>query len=179
MELIDEMPFENGPKLFQRQFFSDDRGSFEMLFQETVFRGHFHDFPHLKQINGIRARRGALRGFHASEIGSNHWKVVTCVKGKVIDAMMDLRRESTSFGKVRFAEIDEKSGLSLVIPPGFGHAVQSLTEDSLTIYGTNIEYENNEEFEINPIVGEWSGNWIQPTIVSERDRIAPVLSEIY
>ena len=179
MELIDEMPFERGPKLFQRQVFLDDRGSFEMLFQETIFRAHFHDFPQIRQINGIRAKRGALRGFHASKINVNHWKVVTCVKGKVLDAMIDLRTESSSFGKVRFAEIDEKSGLSLVIPPGFGHAVQSLTEDSLTIYGTNIEYENNEEFEVNPIAGDWSPNWIQPTILSDRDRMAPNLSELY
>ena len=75
--------------------------------------------------------------------------------------------------------IGEKSGLSLVIPPGFGHAVQSLTEDSLTIYGTNIEYKNNAEFEVNPIDGNWSLNWIQPTIVSDRDRMAPKLNDLY
>lgn len=179
MELINEMPFEGGPRLFQRKLFSDNRGTFEMLFQETIFKTHFHNFPSLRQINVIRAKKGALRGFHSSEVSKNHWKVVTCVSGIVLDAILDLRKESSTFKQVRFAVIGEKSGLSLVIPPGFGHAVQSLTEDSLTIYGTNIEYKNNAEFEVNPIDGNWSLNWIQPTIVSDRDRMAPKLNDLY
>jgi dTDP-4-dehydrorhamnose 3,5-epimerase-like enzyme len=40
---------------------------------------------------------------------------------------------------------------TLIIPPGFGHAVQGLSAESLVVYGTNVEYANNKEFEINPI----------------------------
>ena len=179
VELLDELPFELGPKLFQREVFRDKRGSFEMLFQEDVIKSHFQNFPSMKQINSIWAVKGALRGFHSAESGKNHWKIVTCIVGKVLDAVMDLRESSVTFGQVRFAEIDSMYPESLVIPPGFGHAVQSLTSNSLTIYATNIEYKDNDEFAIHPVNGKWGANWIKPTILSERDSMGNNLNHFF
>jgi dTDP-4-dehydrorhamnose 3,5-epimerase len=66
---------------------------------------------------------------------------------------------------------------TLVIPPGFGHAVQGLSQRSLVVYGTNVEYANNKEFEINPLDSNWINHWKEPVILSERDRLAPSFDE--
>jgi dTDP-4-dehydrorhamnose 3,5-epimerase len=170
-----EQLFQNGPVVFTRNKFSDHRGSFEMIFEDSALREIYPQFPALLQVNALWANYGALRGVHAAARSQNHWKVVSCVAGAVREAVVDLRRESASFGKMRSVDISEDTPATLVIPPGFGHAVQGLSKQSLVVYGTNIEYANNKEFEINPTDLDWVQSWEKPIILSERDRLAPSL----
>jgi dTDP-4-dehydrorhamnose 3,5-epimerase len=140
--------FENGPVVLYREKFTDHRGSFEMIFQNTELRRNFPQIPELLQINAIWAHRGALRGVHAAPLRENHWKVLTCVLGSVRDAVVDLRSKSASFGELRTIDLSTDEPATLIIPPGFGHAVQGLSAESLVVYGTNVEYANNKEYEI-------------------------------
>jgi hypothetical protein len=148
-----------------------------MIFEDTQFRTVYPEFPKLLQINALWANCGALRGVHAALRSENHWKVVTCVYGSVRDAVVDLRPGSPSFGEMRAIDIKDAAPMTLVIPPGFGHAVQGLTKKSLVVYGTNVEYVNNKEFEINPLSNDWERTWSQPIILSARDQSAPVMSD--
>lgn len=145
-----------------------------MLLQESEIKHHFPDFPGFSQINLIEGKRNSLRGIHAARPVDGHWKVVTCLKGRVRDAVLDLRFGTPTFGKINWIDLDAADQKIVVIPPGFGHAVQSLTESSITIYGTNIEYANNKEFEIYPMCEEWEGIWESSPILSKRDSEAPV-----
>lgn len=169
--------FENGPVVLSREKFIDDRGSFEMIFENTELRRCFPQIPELLQINAIWAHGGALRGVHAAPLSENHWKVITCVLGSVRDAVVDLRAKSASFGELRTVDILADEPRTLIIPPGFGHAVQGLSPESLVVYGTNVEYANNKEFEINPLNSTWVDNWKKPMILSKRDELAPSFTE--
>ena len=169
--------FENGPVVLPREKFVDDRGSFEMIFENTELRRCFPQIPELLQINAIWAHGGALRGVHAAPFSENHWKVIACVLGSVRDAVVDLRAKSASFGELRTVDILADEPGTLIIPPGFGHAVQGLSPESLVVYGTNVEYANNKEFEINPLNSTWVDNWKKPIILSKRDELAPSFTE--
>ena len=169
--------FNNGPVVLPREKYLDHRGSFEMIFEDSAVREIYPEFPKLLQVNALWANYGAIRGVHAAAKRENHWKVVTCVFGSVREAVVDLRTGSASFGEMRSLDISELEPSTLVIPPGFGHAVQSLSQRSLVVYGTNVEYENNREFEINPMDEKWIEYWNEPIILSERDRLAPSLNE--
>lgn len=165
--------FKDGPVVLSRLRHSDQRGSFEMIFEDAAIREIYPQFPVILQVNALWASSGALRGVHAASRKCNHWKVVTCVYGSVREGVIDLRKESSSFGKMESIDISEADLLTLVIPPGFGHAVQGLSKQSLVIYGTNIEYANNKEFEINPTDSSWEKIWEKPIVLSERDKSAP------
>jgi dTDP-4-dehydrorhamnose 3,5-epimerase len=169
--------FEDGPVVLFRKKFVDQRGSFEMIFQNTEFQKVFPQIPELVQTNAIWALRGALRGVHSAPLRENHWKVVTCVHGSVRDAVVDLRAKSPSFGELRTIDILADAPATLIIPPGFGHAVQGLSPESIVVYGSNVEYSNNKEFEINPINPRWVENWRKPIILSARDELAPSFAE--
>lgn len=174
MSIVTLSQIADGPVIFEREKFFDARGSFEMVFQIEEMKQIFPDLPEMIQFNLLNGVMGSLRGFHGASIEKNHWKILTCAKGVVKDAVLDLRKESLTFGKIALIEISADSKKTLVIPPGFAHGVQSLTENSLTIYGTNIPYRLNNEFEINPLSGNWFQLWENPVILSKRDSNAPL-----
>ena len=173
MPSIPSAIFENGPKIFCRDLYNDSRGGFEMIIEMEKIRQDFPDIPDLQQVNAIHGVAKALRGFHASQIVDNHWKLVTCIRGSVRDAMLDLRFNSPTFGQVQIVEMDAGEGIMAVIPPGFGHAVQSLSGDSITIYATNIPYVRNREFSINPLSEPWISYWDEGAVISQRDIESP------
>ena len=173
---VDEL-FLNGPVVLTRERFIDHRGSFEMIFEDSLIRATYPHLPALLQVNALWANYGALRGVHAAARNRNHWKIVTCVFGAVREAVVDLRSESASFGEMKSIDMSDDRPTTLVIPPGFGHAVQGLSQRSLVVYGTNVEYANNKEFEINPLDSNWINHWKEPVILSERDRLAPSFDE--
>lgn len=162
-----------GPSVFVNEVHIDTRGSFEMLIQETELRRYFPEMPNMKQVNLISGNLNSLRGFHGARNEEQHWKIVTCIKGRVRDAVLDLRLAAPTFGEISFVDIDANDHKIVVIPPGFGHAVQSLTDGSLNLYATNIEYASNNEFEIYPFDNKWQNIWSENSTLSRRDINAP------
>ena len=135
------------------------------------------NFSEIAQVNLLSGKMGSLRGFHGSDESANHWKIVTCVHGTVRDVALDLRTSSATFGKYSYIDLNEETSKSLIIPPGFAHAVQSLSENSLTIYATNIPYSKSVEFEIYPKSEEFSPLWNLVPILSDRDNQAEKFNE--
>jgi len=145
-----------------------------MLIETQKLREVFPNLPEISQINSLTGVQNSLRGFHSSPYEDNHWKIVSCVEGCVRDAILDLRIDSLTFGNVGTYDIDARSGCTILIPPGFAHAVQSLTSHSVTVYATNIAYTSNREFAIYPLSDHWGSIWMEDPILSERDRLAQV-----
>lgn len=148
-----------------------------MLFEENKIKEYFPDFPGIIQTNLVWSFRGALRGFHGAKSDAKHWKILTCIDGTVCDALLDLRSNSRTFGEIRICDFNSKKGAVLIIPPGFAHAVQGISAKSLIVYGTNVEFKDNQEFEINPLSPEFEISWKEPIILSNRDSLAPNLSD--
>lgn len=160
------------PQVFDIFRYPDERGVYSVLVQSNIIRKSVAEFPSIEQINLIRTHKHSVRGFHGSNIEKNHWKIVTCISGKVKDVILDVRRNSKTLGKIHSIELAEETHLCLLIPPGFAHAVEGLENISEILYGTNITYNDNEEFEINPIDVRWKKIWNEEPILSARDKNA-------
>ena len=91
MQVIELEQIPNGPKIFKIASHLDNRGTFDVLFEDTAIRQEFPSFPKLEQVNMIRAVKSSLRGFHGTKNDSNHWKIVTCISGRVKEAYLDIR----------------------------------------------------------------------------------------
>ena len=147
-----------------------------MVYEKLRILEKYPNLPDLLQINVITGVQYSVRGFHGSREENNHWKVVTCLQGEIKDFILDLRVNSETFGEVAEIEINEGDHKLLVIPPGFAHAVQSLSDHTLCVYATNIPYRNNKEFSISPLDPKWKTLWGDNIILSDRDKKAPLFA---
>jgi dTDP-4-dehydrorhamnose 3,5-epimerase len=176
MDIVDVKEFVGGPQVFEIKKNTDSRGAFEMLFDEQFKLRRNMSLPdNLVQLNCIESYEGALRGFHGAAEIDNHWKFVTCIQGEIIDAYLDLRAQSTTFGKIAFLSLNSDSKRSVLIPPGFAHAMQGSSQTSLVVYGSNKLYASQKEIDISPIKEFEKVIWRNPLIISERDSQAQSL----
>ena len=149
-----------------------------MLYQISELRRIFPHLPDLQQLNSIRAQENSLRGFHGALEIENHWKVVFCASGEIIEAFLDIRPDSKTFGFVGRLQVSASKPELIVIPPGFAHAFQSISQETISIYATNVEYANQSELDIQVIHKNWNNLWRDNAILSERDSQALTLDQL-
>jgi dTDP-4-dehydrorhamnose 3,5-epimerase len=130
------MPFEFeelglGVILIKPRVFPDNRGYFKEIFKESEFRKM--NIPAPKQANVSFSKPGVVRGLHYQLPPKEQGKIVTVMKGRIIDVAVDIRKKSKSFGKYVQAELSDDNHYMLWIPPGFAHGFQAL-EDSMVLY---------------------------------------------
>jgi dTDP-4-dehydrorhamnose 3,5-epimerase len=89
----------------------------------------------LQQINSsFTARKGAIRGLHFQHAPRAEDKLVRCLAGRVFDVMVDLRRDSRTYGQWHGVVLDAREMNMVYIPRGFAHGFQTLTEDCQLLY---------------------------------------------
>jgi dTDP-4-dehydrorhamnose 3,5-epimerase len=130
------------------------------------------------QDNHSRSGRNILRGLHfQTEPGQA--KLVRCLRGKIWDVAVDLRRDSPTYGKWEGHQLDDEAHRQLLVPVGFAHGFCVLSEIADVHYKLSSYYDPATEAGIawdDPDVGvEWP---VTDPRLSERDRTAPRLSEI-
>lgn len=113
--------------------FKDNRGVFVKTFHREAFlaRGLEADFA--EQFYSI-SRRGVLRGLHFQLPPHHHAKLVTCLNGTVLDAVVDLRTDSPCFGQHVTVTLSRRNARMIYIPRGCAHGFLSLTNNSLLLY---------------------------------------------
>jgi dTDP-4-dehydrorhamnose 3,5-epimerase len=156
----------------------DNRGSFRETFRRDLFREVANSDFNPVQINASVSRMGVLRGIHysISEIGQAKW--ISCVSGEIEDYVVDLRLNSSTFGKWKSISLSADNGLSLIIPTGFGHAFETRTDGCVVSYALSSSYDPATEMTITPSDPSIGVNWLNlyPE-VSDRDKFAPTLRE--
>ena len=96
-------------------------------------------------------------------------KLVTCVKGEILDVFLDLRKSSKSFGKYGSLKLNEKDKNALLVPKGFAHGYSTLSDDAVIVYLQSGNYSEKHDGSINPlsIDIDWE---VDTPILSEKDR---------
>jgi dTDP-4-dehydrorhamnose 3,5-epimerase len=167
-----------GPVLLEPTAHGDQRGFFLETFREDGLGGLGID-ERWVQDNHSRSARGVLRGMHF-QLGTGQAKLVRCARGAILDVVVDVRRESPTFGRWEGHRLDDERHLQLYVPVGFAHGFCVLSESADVIYKCSSYYDPKFERVIaydDPDVGiEWPAD-VDP-IVSDRDRYAPRLAEI-
>jgi len=157
--------------------FSDDRGWFAEIWNETRFREN--EFPsHFVQDNQSRSIRHVLRGLHF-QLHQPQGKLVRAVAGRIFDVAVDIRRSSAHFGRWVGVELSADLPEMLWIPPGFAHGFLVLSESADVLYKTTDYYSPASERTILWNDPALAIRWplTAPPIVSAKDVAGTVLDQ--
>jgi dTDP-4-dehydrorhamnose 3,5-epimerase len=158
----------------ERTGFSDERGSFTRLYCEEEFAsaGLPTNFPHINFSENTEAY--TMRGMHLQLPPHGEGKLVFCAVGRIFDVAVDVRPQSSTFGRWVGAELTADRKNSLYLPPGFAHGFLTLEPNSKVIYLATHPYHASAERGFrydDPSLGiDWPA---KPIIVSEKDRAWP------
>ena len=158
--------------LINPRIFEDDRGLFYESFNERKYNEIFGSEINFVQDNISLSKKNVLRGLHFQKPPFAQGKLVTVLKGSVLDVAVDLRKNSVTYGKYEIVELSDKNKLQFWIPPGFAHGFCALEDDTIFSYKCSNYYSPEHEETIMWNDTELSIDWkiINP-IVSEKDKI--------
>jgi dTDP-4-dehydrorhamnose 3,5-epimerase len=165
-----------GPVLIETVAHGDARGFFAETYRRNVL-AEFGVHEEFVQDNHSRSREGVLRGMHFQP---GQAKLVRCARGAIVDVVLDIRPGSAAFGRWEAFPLDDETHHQLYVPDGFAHGFVVTSELADVVYKVSTYYDPAVESGFrydDPEVGiDWpTGLDLQ---VSERDRTAPLLSEL-
>ncbi|MPZ26544.1 MAG: dTDP-4-dehydrorhamnose 3,5-epimerase [Micromonosporaceae bacterium] len=130
------------------------------------------------QANLSVSARGVVRGIHYADVPPGQAKYVTCVRGAVLDVVVDLRRGSPSFGRWDAVRLDDTDRRAVFLAEGLGHGVCALTDDATLAYLCSTVYQPAAEHTVHPLDPELAIDWpVDDPVLSERDAAAPALRD--
>ncbi|MDC0601548.1 dTDP-4-dehydrorhamnose 3,5-epimerase [Aliiglaciecola sp.] len=159
---------------------SDHRGEFSRLYcRQALLEKNIKDS--LVQINHSNTKkRGAIRGLHFQVPPKLEMKMVRCIQGEVFDVAVDLRVNSPTYLKWHGEKLSAETNNMMIIPEGFAHGFQSLTENVRMLYlhteYYSAEYEQGLRFDEPAINIQWP---LPPSDISERDLTHPYIDSDY
>ncbi|AOR30274.1 dTDP-4-dehydrorhamnose 3,5-epimerase [Streptomyces fodineus] len=159
--------------------FPDDRGSFHEWYRGAEFREATGYDLALVQANCSVSRRGVLRGIHFADVPPGQAKYVTCVRGAVLDVVVDIRVGSPAYGQWEAERLDEETRRAVFLAEGLGHAFMALTDDATVVYLCSAGYAPKREHGVHPLDPALGITWpqgIEP-VLSPKDAEAPSLAE--
>jgi len=166
--------------IVEHQIWNDERGFFTETFNERTFlaNGINHNFV---QDNLSCSRRGVLRGLHAQAGENTQGKFVRVLRGQVLDVVVDIRKDSPTYGRHFSIILTADNAKSLWIPPGFLHGFLSLEDDTLFAYKVTGFYDKSGEVGVRWDDPDLRIEWPMPAkelIISDKDSQLPFLKEI-
>ncbi|MBB3117522.1 dTDP-4-dehydrorhamnose 3,5-epimerase [Pseudoduganella violacea] len=117
----------------------DERGHFVKTFHEELFREHGLETVFREEYYSA-SQRGVLRGLHFQTPPQDHTKLVYCVQGAVLDAAVDLRVGSPTYGQHLTMELSGENGHMLYLAPGVAHGFYTLSAQALMMYKVSTVY---------------------------------------
>ncbi len=157
----------------------DNRGWFTETYKLSEFARHGISVNFVQDNHSRSEHRGVLRGLHYQLPPAAQAKLVRCTAGRMFDVAVDVRPESSTFGKWAGEELTAENHRMLWIPEGFAHGFCTLTDGTEVQYKVTAEYHPERERVIrwnDPALGiQWP---IDDPTLSPRDAAAPTLKEV-
>jgi len=166
--------------ILKPRIFQDERGFFSETYNKQTFKkvtGLEIDFV---QDNQSISTYGVLRGLHFQRGPMAQSKLVRVVKGKVLDIIVDIRKNSETFGKHISIILDDVEQKQLFVPRGFAHGFITLSETSVFAYKCDNFYDKTSEGGIIYNDATLGLDWHLPKedlIISEKDKQLPAFKE--
>jgi dTDP-4-dehydrorhamnose 3,5-epimerase len=156
----------------------DARGSFMEWYRwETLADSVGHPLD-LAQANISVSAAGVVRGIHFADVPVGQAKYVTCVRGSLLDVIVDIRVGSPTFGKWEAVRLDDVSRRSVYIAEGLGHGFCALTDNATLVYMCSSVYNPEREHTIHPLDPGLGIEWrFESPQLSPRDAAAPSIHE--
>jgi dTDP-4-dehydrorhamnose 3,5-epimerase len=163
--------------IIEPKLFGDQRGFFLETYQLGRYAQHGIARPFV-QDNLSRSARGVLRGLHLQN-PSTQGKLVSVMRGLVLDVTVDVRVGSPNFGRHVAVELSEDNRRQLWVPRGFAHGFTVLSETADVFYKCDNAYSPKDEIAVrwdDPAIGiQWG---VDRPSLSPRDAAAPLLAEV-
>jgi dTDP-4-dehydrorhamnose 3,5-epimerase len=132
----------------------------------------------LAQANISVSARGVVRGIHFADVPPGQAKYVTCVRGAVLDVVVDLRVGSPAFGQWQGVRLDDADRRAVYLAEGLGHGFCALSDEATVTYLCSETYAPDREHSVHPLDSDLRISWpAESPIVSDRDGAAPALAE--
>lgn len=161
----------SGLLIAERKAFGDDRGSFARLFCADEFKEFGLNKPILQINHSVTRMKGATRGLHFQYPPYSETKIISCLKGEVFDVAVDLRNGSKTFLSWHAEKLSAESPKSIIIPEGFAHGFQTLTDGCELVYFHTGFYAPEFEGGLNVEDKRVGVRWPLPVIgLSDRDK---------
>ena len=161
------------PHIIDVPRYGDKRGWFEPWFLQTELNGF-----QAKQVNFNLTQKNAFRGFHFGVGEMAQAKYVSCLKGRVLDFVVDIRKDSKDFGQVYRFELFGDSPSAVFIPTGFAHGIYGVADESLMVYAASQEWVPNIEYTITPFDSNLNlGIDLGLLVCTDKDRDGLLLNE--
>ncbi|GIJ60388.1 dTDP-4-dehydrorhamnose 3,5-epimerase family protein [Virgisporangium aurantiacum] len=156
----------------------DERGVFhETMRARELAAATGRRFP-VAQANHSVSRRGVLRGLHGVAVPPGQAKYVSCLRGAVLDIVVDVRVGSPAYGTCAVNRLDAGSAVAVFVAEGLAHGFVALTDGATVGYLCSTAYEDTEPYELNPLDPDLALPWgCADPILSAKDRAAPTLAE--
>ena len=165
-----------GLLLVESSVFPDNRGFFMESFRAKDFEQA--GIPPFVQDNLSRSRKGVLRGMHYQIHPRPIGKLIRCVRGKILDVAVDIRRGSPTYGKWASIELSDEGNRMLWVPAGFAHGLYALTDFADVMYKVtdywSVDVDRGFRWD-DPAVGiAWPS---KDPILTPKDAAFPLLAE--
>lgn len=162
------------PRLVKHGKALDSRGRFLSFLPPEIFEPD-SGFRGVRQINlSVTSQPGTVRGMHGQLAPFTEAKIVTCIRGRIYDVLLDVRKDSPTFLEWVSFELSAEEEQSLLIPKGYLHGFQSLERDVEILYFHDRPYRPSSEMRINPLDHSVGISWpLSVGLVSDQDLAAP------
>ncbi len=172
-----EKTFIEGLLILKPKVFEDSRGYFFESFNQRLLEevGIKESFV---QDNQSLSQKGVLRGMHFQKIPHAQGKLVRVIKGAVLDVVVDIRKNSPTYGQHFSLELNETNKIMFWIPIGFAHGFLTLQDNTIFYYKCNNYYDKESEGLIAWNDKDININWnIENPLLSEKDKLGVALKD--
>jgi dTDP-4-dehydrorhamnose 3,5-epimerase len=167
----------SGLAVIKRKPIADERGFFERLFCAEELRDAGILKPIVQINRSLTRQKGAVRGMHFQYPPHAETKVVSCLRGEVFDVAVDIRAGSPTFLQWHGELLSAQNSRSLLIPEGFAHGFQAISDDCEIIYFVTAGYTPSSEGAIHPGDPSVSVQWpLEISQVSQKDAAQSFIS---
>lgn len=168
----------NGVYIVEPKVFGDNRGWFYETYSKREFEKLGINVDFVQDNRSFSAKKGTLRGLHCQTDPMAQAKLLTCLKGKILDVAVDIRQGSPTFMNWVAVELSEENKKMLFIPKGCLHGFVTLSENVEISYKVDEFYSPENDRSIcfcDPEIGvDWG---IIDPVLSEKDKNAPLLKD--
>jgi dTDP-4-dehydrorhamnose 3,5-epimerase len=167
--------------LLRPERFTDQRGYFSEIYNRRRLEAEGLSLDFLQDNVSLSAEAGTIRGLHFQAPPSEQTKLVTVLKGSVLDVVVDIRAGSPTYGAHLAVELSAENGLQTLVPRGFAHGFCTLVPDTLILYKVDRYYDPERDFGLR-----WNDPALQipwpvseeNAVLSDKDRKQPTLAEL-
>ena len=170
-----------GTCLLQPKRYRDERGFFVEQYSKKTLASHGLNFDFVQDNVSLTKRSGTIRGLHFQPPPSAQTKLVSVLRGAILDVLVDIRNGSPTYGRHVAIELTAENGCQVLVPRGFAHGCCILADNTLMQYKVDAHYDATRDLGILWNDPDLSIRWpiaAHTAIVTDKDKSQPRLRDL-